>query len=142
MNIEESDFVMIEKFIVLLYDQSLSSETVNAARKYLFMHKNIHFDALRPTFTALTQHIFRAIYQAIIIWGQALEQQPVYLSPENWGWRSNGKCNWDIYWTELSAISDVCSELCKCACKNDCGPRCSGKKSNLQCTSICSCSCI
>ena len=132
---------MLEKLIVLLYDKSSSPETVNAARKLLFMHKNAYFDSLPPRLAALIQHISRAVYQASIVWAQALKQKPVYLSPENWGWIRNAEGYWDIYWTELSAISDVCSELCKFACEKDCGARCSCKKSNLQFTSICSCSC-
>ena len=132
MNLEKNDIEMLEKFITLLYDKSSSTETVDAARKLLFMHKNIPFESL---------HVLRAVYQASIVWGQALEQQPVYLSPEKWGWKSNSDGNWDIHWTAISAISNVCSEFCKCACRKGCGAKCSCKKSNLQCTSICSCSC-
>ena len=127
VNLEENDIQMLDKFILLLYDKSASTETVNATRKFLFMHKSTQFDSLPPTLAALIQHIFRAVYQASIIWGQALEQQPVYLSPKHWGWKINDEGTWDIHWTELSAISDNCSELCKYACKKDCGPRCSCK---------------
>ena len=119
---------MLEKFITLLYDKSSSTETVDAARKLLFMHKNIPFESLPPTSAALMQHVLRAVYQASIVWGQALEQQPVYLSPEKWGWKSNSNGNLDIHWTALSAISNVCSELCKCACRKGCGAKCSCKK--------------
>ena len=140
--LEEKDIQILEKFIALLYDKSSTTESVDTTRKLLFMHKNTQFDFLPPTFAALKQHISRAVYQASIIWGQALEQEPVFSCPKNWGWKINADGSWDIHWTELSAISDVCSELCKCACKTSCGSRCSCKKSNLQCTSICSCSCV
>ena len=33
VNLEENDIEMLEKFIVLLYDKSASTETVDAARK-------------------------------------------------------------------------------------------------------------
>ena len=140
--LEEKDIQILEKIIALLYDKSSTTESVDTTRKLLFMHKNTQFDFLPPTFAALKQHISRAVYQASIIWGQALELEPVFSCPKNWGWKINADGSWDIHWTELSAISDVCSELCKCACKTSCGSRCSCKKSNLQCTSICSCSCV
>ena len=39
VNLEENDIEMLEKFIVLLYDKSSSTETVDAARKLFLMHK-------------------------------------------------------------------------------------------------------
>ena len=77
-----------------------------------------------------------------IIWGQALEAEPKLPPPAHWGWTKNSDNNWDIYWTDLSPISDICKELCKCSCKKQCSARCSCRKSNLQCTSICNCPCV
>ena len=52
-----------------------------------------------------------------IIWGQALEAEPKLPPPAHWGWTKNSDNNWDIYWTDLSPISDICKELCKSSCK-------------------------
>ena len=85
VNLEKNNIEMLEKFIILLYDKSSSTKTVGGAKKLLFIHKIIHCEPLPPTSAALMQHVWRAVYQASIVWGQALEQQPEYLSPENWG---------------------------------------------------------
>ena len=96
---------------------------------------------LPPTSEALKQHIFRSVYQASIIWGQSLVAKPVNLSPENWGWKKNSDGKWEILWTELDTVYEMCSELCKCACKKECTGRCSCNKSNLKCSSMCLCPC-
>ena len=80
--LEEKDIQILEKFIVLLYDKSSTTESLDATGKLLFMHKNSQFDFLPPTFAALMQHISRAVYQASIIWGQAFEQEPVFSCPK------------------------------------------------------------
>ena len=140
--LDDSDIDNIERYVVLLYDRSCSFSSVNEARKSLFTHKNSQFDMLPPTRAALLQHIYRAADQSGIVWGQALQQQPQQQSPDSWGWRKNDEGTWSIHWTDLQPISDMCKELCKCGCKQACRGRCSCKKSNLHCTSICNCPCL
>ena len=140
--IDDSDMMMIERFIILLYDRSSISESVDSTRKKLFMQKNTQFDSLPPTGAALKYQILRAAYQAGIVWGQSLEQKPVIHSPEQWGWQKNSEQNWDIYWTHLSAICDSCAELCKCGCRKKCNSNCSCQKSCLPCTARCGCPCV
>ena len=142
VSISDMDVYELARFVVLLYDRASPFSDVNAARKTLFMQKGTQFDHLPPTMAALTQHIKRAVYQGGIIWGQALEADPKLLPPGHWGWIKNSDNSWNIYWTDLSPISDICKELCKCSCKKQCSARCSCRKSNLQCTSICTCSCM
>ena len=72
--------------IILLYNRSSYFSDVNAARKGLFMHKNLQFDYLPPSKEALIQHIMRASYQGGVIWGQSLEQNMKVLPPDMWGW--------------------------------------------------------
>ena len=105
------------------------------------MQKNTQFENLPPTMAALQQHTKRDVYQGAIIWGQALENYPELPSPDKWGWKKNSNQSWDVFWTHLDPISDVCKELCKCSCSTACGVRCSCKKSNLECTPKCKCPC-
>jgi hypothetical protein len=68
---------IIERFIVIPYDRTCASETVNAARKELFTQKGRQIDHIPPTSSALTEHFKRAVLQAGYIWGQATEAKQV-----------------------------------------------------------------
>ena len=94
------------------------------------------FYNIPPTSSALKHHIRRAAFQASLILGQALEQVPDQHYPEQQGWKKNTDGVFEIYWTDLSAISESCAELCKCGCKKQCSGTCSCKESPLPCTSI------
>ena len=142
LSFAEEDEQRIEQFIVLLYDRSSTSFDVDMTRKKLFSQKNSLFDNIPPTSAALKYHIRRAAFQASIIWGQALEEVPDQHCPEQWGWKKNTDGVFEIYWTDLSAISESCAELCKCGCKKQCSGKCSCKQSSLPCTSRCSCPCV
>ena len=99
-------------------------------------------DNIPPTSAALEYHIQRAIFQASIVWGQALENIPSHHSPEDWGWEKHDEGGYKIFWTHLSAISESCAELYKCGCKKACSGKCSCKQSVLPCTSRCGCPCL
>ena len=120
LSIYKEDEQRIEQFIVLLYDRSSTSFDVDMTRKKLFSQRNSLFDKIPPTSAALKYHIRRAAFQASIIWGQALEQVPDQHCPEQWGWKKNTDGVLEIYWTDLSAISESCAKLCKCGCKKQC----------------------
>ena len=60
----------IERFVVLLYDRSSECLRVDAARIDLFTRKGQSIDNIRPSSSALQQHIKRAAYQAGYCWGQ------------------------------------------------------------------------
>ena len=142
LSISEEDEQRIEKFIVLLYDRSSTSFKVDKTRKKLFSQKRILFDNIPSTSAALKHHVRRAAFQASIIWDQALEQVPNQHCSEQWGWKKNTDGVFEIYWTDLSAISESCAELCKCGCKKQCSGKCSCKQSSLMCISRCSCWCV
>ena len=72
-----------------------------------------------PTQAALLQHIYRSIYQAGYIWGQALVSQQQLPSPSNWGWEETEHA-WVLKWTTLSEASKACYELLHCGCKKSC----------------------
>ena len=73
--VEEEDTGRLEKFVVMMYDRSSSTEAVDDARLELFSRKQRSFEAIPPTRAALVQHIRRAAYQSACIWSRALECQ-------------------------------------------------------------------
>ena len=64
------DYVMptLERFVVLMYDQSSTCTAVNDGRKELFEHKSRPIEAIPPTADALLQHSKRATYQTGFCW--------------------------------------------------------------------------
>ncbi|CAH3107879.1 unnamed protein product, partial [Porites lobata] len=117
----------LERFVVLLYDRTSSSSSVNEARKQLFTRKARNFDALPPTRDSLLEHVKRTAYQAGHIWGQALVPNPPIPSPQDWGWiLESGE--WRPFWTTLSEITKSCQELVKCGCKKGCRGGCGCQK--------------
>ena len=109
--------------IVMRYDRSSTSSSVNEARLDLFVRKQRSYMAIPPTQASLKQHTKRAVYQGGIIWGQTMNARPCLPSPANYGWfEQNGK--WEIHWTDLPPIAQSCQELTKCGCKKGCSGRC------------------
>ena len=67
----------LERFVVLLYDRTSSSSSVNEARKQLFTRKARNFDALPPTRDSL--HIKRTAYSTrLATSGDKPSCQPTY----------------------------------------------------------------
>jgi len=83
----ETKLAAFEKFVVLLYDQTCSEASVDAARMFLFTRKGRQIEAIPPTRAALFHHTKRAIHQAGFIWGQMHQRSPDVPSPSSWGWR-------------------------------------------------------
>ena len=75
--------MLLERFVVLLYDRTSGLETVNEACKQLFAQKGQSVDSLPLTKAALIEHTKRAIYQAGHCWGQMTVNAPVLPSPGN-----------------------------------------------------------
>ena len=75
---------LVEKFISILHDRSKSFKVDNT-RKKLFIQKNSTYGNIPPTSSALKYHIQsqRAVFQASIILGQALENMPSHHSLED-----------------------------------------------------------
>ena len=53
---------VIERFVVLLYDRTSSSWSVNETRRRLFSHKS-GLENIPPTYDSLHQHVKRAVLQ-------------------------------------------------------------------------------
>lgn len=139
--IEESDLQVLEKYVVLMYDRSSTTASVDEARLDLFARKQRSYDLIPPTQSALKEHAKRAAYQAGHIWGQCVIRQPEPQCPSKWGWSKEDN-KWKIVWTTLEPISKSCRELTKCGCKTECGGgRCKCVKNGLRCTPLCSCPC-
>ena len=138
--IEESDLQTLEKYVVLMYDRSSITSSVDEARLDLFARKQRSYDLIPPSQNALKEHTKRAAYQAGHIWGQCVIRDPELQCPSKWGW-SKEDDSWKIVWTSLEPISKCCRELTKCGCKMECGGRCKCKKAGLHCTALCSCPC-
>ena len=125
-----------ETFICKIYNQSDLNNS-DDARVRLF-HKCRSPEALPPTSDALTFHIQRAHYQAIV-WRQAVCKDPDLPSATEFGWTlCDGKMIPRLM--SYTPVPDSCAELVSCGCTRGCSTqRCSCKKSNLPCSRACKC---
>ena len=71
--------------IVLVYDKTSTSLSINQTRRELFCLKNVTMERMPPTQNALLQHTKRAVYQASI-WVTSTEVQQMIPSPSDYGW--------------------------------------------------------
>ena len=138
--VEKEDIKILEKFVVVMYDRSSSTENVDDARLELFAKKQRSYEAIPPTHAALAQHTRRAAYQAACIWSRALECNVGEESPGEWGWKQEGDY-WSVLWSTLPPVAQSCQQFTKCQCKTQCRGRCKCFKLNLPCTPMCSCNC-
>ncbi len=139
-DVSTHDLTLLERFTTLLYNRSSQLSSVNTARLQLFSQKNRQIENIPPTQSSLLQHAKRAAYQSGHIWGQASTWNPSIPSPKDWGWLQQDD-RWIPHWTALPEAAKACRELIKCGCKsaNPCRGNCKCRKSNLQCTALCSC---
>ena len=143
VTMESPDFMLLERYTVVLYDRTSSLKSINEARRELFCQKSKTMETIPPTQDALLQHCKRVAYQAGI-WTTSTSTQQQIPSPEGNGWTLDGETNlWVPVWTTLEVASKACSELVRCGCRSvkGCGARCSCKKANWKCTELCKCNC-
>ena len=136
--IPEHSMQAIERFVILMYDQTSTCTDVNKARKKLFA-KRSSVQRIPPTRAALEQHVKRAVFQGGHVWGQTLVPQPVLPSPSSWGWIKTDDGLYEPHWTTLPEASKTCYELISCGCRKGCRSRCKCKKASLKCTALCMC---
>ena len=139
--VSEKCLCLLERFVILLYDRSSSSVSVNMVRKQLFSRKNRSLDNIPPTRLrdALLQHVKRASYQAGHVWGQSFIADPYLPSPSDWGWELVDSL-WKPVWMTLPQAAQCCPELVRCGCKSGCTTRhCKCVRACLHCTSLCAC---
>ena len=71
----EMSILLLERFVILMYDKTTECFGVNEARKKVFIHKPKSLENIPPTKAALEQHIKRSSLQAHR-WSQALVENP------------------------------------------------------------------
>ena len=77
---------MLERFVILMYDQTSVEEDINNARRVMFAQKGRELDKIPPTRYALIQHIRREILQASFVWHNMTNAMLELPSPSEWGW--------------------------------------------------------
>ena len=75
---------VLERFVTQLYgvyEEEIS--TVDAARLYIFQHKESDFEHMPPSSDALHQQFLRVTYQSGHVWGNTSNKSPDPVSPTN-----------------------------------------------------------
>jgi hypothetical protein len=139
LNSDSPHFLVLQKFVVFMYNRTSPLESVNAARQDTFCHRNQSMENLPPTEDALLLHTKRAVFQAGI-WSLSTETHQLLPSPQDFGWLKEDD-GWLPIWITLPEISQSCRELVKCSCKGNCSS-CSCGKANIDCSPLCRCSCF
>lgn len=128
---------LLQRFVILLYDQASDLQSINDCRRVLFTRKNRAIENIPPTADALTQHIKRATLQARI-WNNSLIAQYTIPSPSNWGWKDSSGGSYRPVWTTIPEVSKHCVELTSCTCRKRC-TSCKCVKMQIPCTKLCVC---
>lgn len=136
--IDQDHFLLLEKFIVLMYSRTCPVYDVNAARQFMFSNGKRAIESIPPTQDALYQHFKRSAYQAGHVWGQTLQPMQELPNLNDWGWKQEQDILVPL-WTTIPEASQVCTELISCGCKKSCSKRCKCSKANLPCTDLCYC---
>ena len=136
--VSEESRLLLEQFVLLMYDRTSENTEVNEARKQLFTQKSITSENIPPSQAALKEHIKRTCYQANC-WNQAPVLDPVMPDPSDWGWTKE-RTEWQPLWTTLPEASKSCHELIRCGCVKGCTGRCKCAKAAIKCTDLCFCS--
>ena len=109
--------LVLERFVVLMYDRTSQCQRVNDARKSTICTEGKNPREHLPTGDALLQHATRVAYQAGHCWGQCLVSVPELPSPGERGWTRSESDTWQPRWTTLPEASKICQELVKCGCR-------------------------
>ena len=126
-----------ECFVVLLYERTSSSSSVNDTTKQLFTHKARNFDALPPTQDSLP-NMSSVLHKMLATSGDKPSCQTYLFLAHKIG-MDIGKWGVVAFWTTLSEITKSCQELVKCGCKKGCRGGCGCQKVSLRCTAMCKC---
>ena len=139
INLTSPQFVILQRFVVLMYDKTSVLESTNEARRQLFSKKH-SIENLPSTEDALLQHITRVNYQSSI-WTCSHEPTLNAPSRDGFGWKMEGT-GFTHLWMTIPEAARACSELIKCGCKSETGYKnCKCMKSGQSCTDLCTCNC-
>ena len=134
-DITDNDLRLIERFVVLFYDQVGSTASVNGACHWLFTKKKGRsIDSCPPTLNALLQHIYCSILQSSR-WHQARNLLQLFADKSKFEWNGTSPI-----WMTIAEAAKSCQELATCECKKNCSRCHKCKKAGLRCTKSCQCS--
>ena len=133
---DESDLLIIDRFVCLVYDKNTDISEVNQLRQHLFASKMRQVAHIPPTKAALKYHLMRCILQARI-WYQMDQKIINNLDPALFRWKKFNQ--WKPVWTDLPPIGQS-RVFVKCSCKDCTNARCGCRKENLPCYIGCACS--
>ena len=105
-NVNYSSFNLhiVESFVCRFFDRKSDICDINQPRAEMFK-SGLSLDKLPPIKAALEQHAKRAMLQ-VHAWQCALEQHPLELKPEDWGWHQPlGKLV--PLWSLLPSVSEI-----------------------------------
>ena len=128
----------VENFVCMLYKQK-EVDDVDMARYNLFRLGEYCGSEMPCTKDSLNKHLSRVMFQATI-WRRSLN--PIMNCPDfaEHGWIVDKEGKVSIDWMDLPPAPDGILENVQCSCKKGCNSnRCSCRKANLQCTSLCKC---
>ena len=138
-DMDSDSMKVLERFIILQYDPKSPCQSLNEARKVMFLKHLKPIEAIPPTKHAAFQYFKRAILGADAI-NKSFIKQPVFLSPGDYGWQWNERLNiWMPYWSDLPDVSKGCAALISCGCKVACKGNCKCHREGQRCTSLCKC---
>lgn len=139
LNLHSSSSLMsnMQTFVMVLFVKNPIAVDIDECRYKLFTKGN-SFDKLPPTSNALHQHTRRAIYQAEV-WKSCLQRKQNMPSPLEWGWKQNHEGELLPLWSTDKPATEVRKLSSHCGCKSTCTIRCTCKKQNIKCTSLCCC---
>ena len=60
----DNDKLILERFVVISYDQSSAGEMVNEARSDIIAHRQKLYEITLPSASAILEHATRMVYQA------------------------------------------------------------------------------
>ena len=83
--VSEESRLLLERFVLLMYDRTSECVEVNEARKHLFSQNSRTLENIPPTQAAMKEHIKRLCFQANL-WNQSLVLNPKVPDPSDWGW--------------------------------------------------------
>ena len=147
VDITSPDFMTLERFTVVLYDNTSDCQYLNELRRELFCKKNRSSENLPSNQDAPAKHVKWTIFRSSI-W--ALSSDPQCITPRSseWGWKreenkwkKREENKWIPVGMTLSEAAKACTELIKCCCSAGPFKRCKCAKAVLDCTELCNCRC-
>ena len=128
----EQRMLVIERFVILIYDYTSTCTNMNKARKKLFA-KTSSVKRIPPS------HVVWSCLPRWSCLGESTYFTPCASFSNQLGLVMTDGGLYEPHWTTLQEASKTCYELISCGCKKRCRTRCKCKKAGLQCTALCKC---